>query len=579
VRPVGVDELRAATKERLKKTDPYLLYLDHVREKRLRTNKPNWRAIIPSPEALPAGGVGERPKVLVATVAGGYAGSQLESLLAVALQLRGAEVHVLLCDGVMAACQECTLDSYPNEKRFASRGHTRRHCAACFEPADEMYASVGAAVHRYSELITPEEAAEARRVAIDLPLDEIPKHVADGVRVGEHALAGTLRYFGRGTLEETPEAEVILRRYVEAALVTGYVTDRLFGEVDFLAAVFHHGIYVPQGIVGDKARSHGVRVVNWNVAYRKRCFLFSHGDTYHHTLLSEPTGAWENMEWSGRLDKELTDYLATRRSGTRDWISFHRNPEFQGDAVAEEIGIDPSKPCIGMLTNVIWDAQLHYQANAFPSMLDWAETTIDYFAGRPDLELVIRVHPAEVTGVMRSRQPFVEAIRRVFPVLPPNVHIIPPESAISTYEVMERCNAVLIFGTKTGVELAAIGKPVVVAGEAWVRNKGITLDADSKDAYLRLLDSLPLPGPLEPETVERARKYAYHFFFRRMIPLEYATKLIGANDFEWDLRGIDDLAQGASRGLDVICDGILRGTPFIYPAEELDDALALTNRS
>jgi hypothetical protein len=23
-------------------------------------------------------------------------------------------------------------------------------------------------------------------------------------------------------------------------------------------------------------------------------------------------------------------------------------------------------------------------------------------------------------------------------------------------------------------------------------------------------------------------------------------------------------------GLDVICDGILRGTPFIYPAEQLD---------
>jgi len=30
---------------------------------------------------------------------------------------------------------------------------------------------------------------------------------------------------------------------------------------------------------------------------------------------------------------------------------------------------------------------------------------------------------------------------------------------------------------------------------------------------------------------------------------------------------LDELAPGASRGLDVICDGVLLGTPFVYPAE------------
>ena len=29
------------------------------------------------------------------------------------------------------------------------------------------------------------------------------------------------------------------------------------------------------------------------------------------------------------------------------------------------------KPVIGLLTNVFWDAQLHYRANAFKDMLDW----------------------------------------------------------------------------------------------------------------------------------------------------------------------------------------------------------------
>lgn len=571
--PPGPRDLPAVVKAQLRKSE---LYRDLARQRTVRANQPRWDDVLEGATDYWAEARDVAPgklRVLVATVGGGYlAGSQLESLLAVALTLRGAAVHVLLCDGVMPACQECTIDWYPDEARFAGSGPTRRHCDTCFGPANAMYASLGAEVHRYSELITPDEAASARSTAAELPLSEIPGFAVDGVRVGEHAYAGALRFFSRGSLPDGPQSEAILRRYVEAALLTRFATDRLLHDLRFTAAVFHHGIYVPQGLVGDTARANGVRVVNWNVAYRRDCFIFSHGDTYHHTLLSEPPATWETMPWSDRMERELTDYLRSRWSGTNDWISFHRDPEVDGDEIATATGVDFSKPCIGMLTNVIWDAQLHYAANAFPSMLDWAEKTIAYFAGRPELELLIRVHPAEVSGVMRSRQPFVAAVAEMFPVLPPNVHVIPPESRISTYAAMNRCNAVLIFGTKTGVELTATGIPVVVAGEAWVRNKGITLDAVSEEGYLRLLDTLPLAGRLPAETVQRARKYAYHFFFRRMIPIEFASQLLGSPGFRWQLRSPDDLAPGKSLGLDVVCEGILTATPFVYPAEELAPA-------
>jgi hypothetical protein len=560
-------QLPAALRKRLNKSQ---LYLDFRRERSLRANTPAWDHLV-ADTSYPAADSGSgSPRVLVPTVTGGYLpGSQLEGLLTIALRLRGAEVNVLLCDGMMAACQMCTIDWYGDLAKFAANGPTKRHCRACFGPINDMYESLGVTVHRYSELVTDEEVADARRTAAELPLSELSDLVVEGVHVGEHAKAGALRFFGRGTLPDGRHPEAILRRFVEAALVTRVVTTRLLERFEYEAAVFHHGIYVPQGVVGDTARSRGVRVVNWNVAYRKSSYIFSHGDTYHHTLLSEPTSAWDAMAWSPRLDTNLDDYLKSRWSGSNDWITFHRDPQVEDQAIATETGVDFSKPCIGMLTNVIWDAQLHYQANAFPSMLDWARKTIAYFARRPELELLIRVHPAEITGVMPSREPFVEAIAATFPELPPNVHVIPPESRISTYAAMERCNAVLIFGTKTGVELAATGVPVVVAGEAWVRNKGITLDAESEEGYFELLDRLPLPGRLPPETVERARKYAYHFFFRRMIPLEFTTQLLGTHGFRWQVDSLADLEPGASRGLDVICDGILTGSPFVYPAEEL----------
>ena len=134
---------------------------------------------------------------------------------------------------------------------------------------------------------------------------------------------------------------------------------------------------------------------------------------------------------------------------------------------------------------------------------------------------------------------------------------------------MSQCDAVIIYGTKTGVELTSMGIPVIVAGEAWIRNKGVTMDATSAADYFRLLDRLPLGRTLEPSVVERARKYAYHFFFRRMIPLEFMKPKPDWPPFAVGLdSGLSGLLPGRSRGLDVVCKGILTGSSFVYPAEE-----------
>ena len=233
-------------------------------------------------------------------------------------------------------------------------------------------------------------------------------------------------------------------------------------------------------------------MANWNVAYRKRRFIFSHGHTYHHTLMSEPKSAWENLELKPRRESALMNYLASRREGMFDWIVFHRPAARQapGD-LAKKLGLYTSRPIIGLLTNVSWDAQIHYPANAFPSMLTWLVDTCKYFAGRPDLQLLIRVHPAELNGFLPSRQPVLAELRRRLPDLAPNIIVVPPESRMSTYSLMSLCRAAVIYGTKMGVELTSVGLPIIVAGEAWVRNKGVTFDASSPDEYFQLLDRLP----------------------------------------------------------------------------------------
>ena len=520
------------------------------------------------------------PRILIGTSAGGFVpGAIVESMLAVALTLRGARVHILLCDELLPACIQAMLNFLPSQAEFAAHGPQQHLCANCFAPGYEMYKSLGLPVHRYSDFISAEERQSARSLAAQIPASEIESYKLDGLAVGEHALAGALRFFASGNLKDEPDAEPILRRYFEASLITTQVTRNLLDSYPFTAACFHHGIYVPQGLIGEVARAKDVRVINWNPAYRKQCFIFSHHDTYHHTLLQEPVANWENLNWDAQMEEEVMDYLKSRWHGTKDWIWFHEKPEEDLASIASELGVDFTKPCIGMLTNVMWDAQLHYRANAFPNMLEWVLQTIRYFMSRPELQLLIRVHPAEIRGTLPSRQPLVAEIQRVFPNLPKNIIVIPPESQVSTYAAMSQCDTVIIYGTKTGVELTSMGIPTIVAGEAWIRNKGITRDATSPEQYFEMLDELPQGRRLDVKITERARKYAYHFFFRRMIPLSFMRESKVGAVFRLQLDSIEQLLPGRDLGLDVICEGILNGKEFMYPAELRQEELHVAQAS
>lgn len=524
------------------------------------SNSPMWK------QALTGAIKGKR--VLIATSVGGLsAATILEGTLGIAMTLRGANVRFLLCDGILPACLQVHAGKVKQVDVVTGYKLKSQICPGCVARGSATYKTTGLPISYYSDFIEETEKASLRDLASGIPLAEIRAYEQNGVALGEHAFAGTLRFFASGHLPVTVEAENVLRRYFEAALITNVVMGKVLAKHTPEVVLFHHGIYVPQGIIGEVCRKIGVRVVNWQVAYRKKCFIFSHRETYHHTLINEPTSNWENISWNEHLEAETILYLKSRWYGSDDWIWFHDQPKHEAAAITKETGIDFSKPTITLLTNVFWDAQLHFKANAFGDMLDWLLRTIEYFKHRPDLQLAIRIHPAEVRGAIPSRQPLVAEIGKVFSKLPPNVYLIPPESQVSTYVLCENSDSVIIFGTKTGVELAAMSIPVVVAGEAWIRNKGITLDATSADSYFALLDTLPLKKRLSTEQVARAKKYAFHFFFRRFIPIDSMEPSTAGVPYEVNIDDLDALMPGCDVGLDVVCSGILEESEFIYPAE------------
>ncbi len=513
------------------------------------------------------GAAAQGPRVLIATNIGNFQhGMALDTALGVALTLRGARVEFMQCDAFLPACQ--AMDIGTVDPKTLARGERPYLCAACTQQGASLYDRIGLPRLNMSELVDEATRRSIRQRVNNLASGDAAHLQDDGVAVGEHARAGALRFYARGDLSGEPSAEGVLRRYAEGALAAAAAIERALARERYDVVVAHHGIYVPQGLVNEVCRKRGVRLVTWNLAYRKHSFIFSHGDTYHRGMVTEPNEAWERLPWSEDLRRETLAYLDSRWHGGEDWIHFHSDPQHSVSALRADIGLEPSRPVITLLSNVVWDAQLHYPSNAFPSMIDWVFETIRYFARRPDLQLVIRVHPAEITGFLPSRQRLAEEIACAFPELPPNVFIVPPESDVSTYVLCEQSNAVLIYNTKTGIEVAAKGIPTVVAGEAWIRNKGFCHAPTTAAEYFAILGRLPFAARMSEGEQRRALTYAYHVFFRRMIPLPFITAPEWGR-FQLAIDTLDDLAPGRFPGLDVICGGILNGDDFTHPAEFL----------
>lgn len=501
--------------------------------------------------------------VLMATSLGDYEmGTLLESSLSSALRLRNSKVDVLLCDSALSGCQMSKIETISPDI-MAKEGPASR-CSSCINYGKNIFEGAVDNKLYYSDFITPDEYKLAERLAKKIPYDDIKSYKYDDLSIGEHAYAGALRYYARGDLNEESFGEQILRRYLRSALLTAFCLDRILEDNTYDVVCFHHGIYVPQGIITQVCQKKNIRLVTWNPAYKSKTFIFSHHDSYHHTMISEDVERWKDIKLDASQENAIKEYLRSRRHGTNDWIWFHDTPEENAEKIKDELGCSFDKPSIGLFTNVMWDAQLHYESNAFDNMLDWVFSSIDYFSERSDLELFIRIHPAEIRGAIPSRQPLLTEIKRKYKTLPNNIFLISPESQISTYALMDKCNAVAIYNTKTGIEVASEGIPTIVAGEAWIRGKGFAIDVNSKEEYFKILSELPFKSKMSKDKQIQALKYAYHFFMRRMIPIPFIEFDSKTGLYSSSLESAEKLKPGNFKGLDLVCDGIINGSPFEY---------------
>lgn len=477
-------------------------------------------------------------RVLVVTPRDWAAHVQYESVIAHALERRGATVEFLTCGGGLEICDRANMYEAPPMP-----------CRSCTKYVDTALDAHGFTHHAMADLWPDEAWSELD----ELPRNELRTVRHQGLPLGEIVDIPLKWFLCAADLVNEPLAGQYHRAFLRSARRIATAVDRTIERVQPDVMLLLNGLFLFEGIAWAVARERDIDVVTYERAFLKETLVFSR---------DRPAGFYDfGARWDPDepLDPEeaaqLNDYLGSRRGG-------HAFDQFWGFEDARPEGDEPGRLAV-LFTNLTWDTAVIGRDVGFADIRTWLDAVIEEFARRPDDRLVIRIHPSELRlPGKRTRDSLSDYIAERHPQLPRNVEVVGPNDLRSSYALMDACDVGLVYSSTTGLELALSGTPVIVGAEVHYRGKGFTRDISSPDELRTELDRcFEQPELAEPD-VERARRYAHFFFFKAPVaapgvtePLPGLARLV-----------VDDLSEldpGRDDDLDRICAGILDGRSFV----------------
>jgi len=97
-----------------------------------------------------------------------------------------------------------------------------------------------------------------------------------------------------------------------------------------------------------------------------------------------------------------------------------------------------------------------------------------------NVAVYLRIHP-NLTGISNK------SVEDLYRIKRSNFFVIPPDSDISTYELIDRADVVVTFGSTIGIEATYWGKPSLLLGDSFYRDLGATYNPSTAEEVVNLL--------------------------------------------------------------------------------------------
>ena len=487
----------------------------------------------------------------------------VEAALAAALKLRGHRVHAVMCDGAAKACVRREIKINPDIQAWA------QECASCKKDYEARLNAFDLDYSYVGDFVPPQRVAELRALADAVTWEHLPDFTHHGVNIGGNIKSSILRYLKGSDYNGEKE---LLREYALTGLVTLEAARNAVAKHKPTNVFMSHGIYADWGPALRYALDMRLKVTCWIAAYLHARFYFRHPTDYANLnfhSIDDARWAKEKTPLEAPEADRLDDYF-TRRYVRGQSFDVKEFKKYKGstDALRSRIGFGNDRKTWGIFAHVNWDCVTDYAPMLFDDFNQWIVLTLKQLEQDKSVNWLLKVHPAEAwdnpaTGIQAL-------VRSRFSKLPDHIRILGYDEDVNPLDFYNLIDgAITVYGT-AGLELARLGKPVIVAGRAHYSRKGFTHDPESREQYFGMLRAASSFGPLPREQQELAMRYAYIYFIQRQIPFPPVRNRAGASEssfWSFDIRSRGMLLPNGDPHVDFIVERILDGQEFILPVE------------
>ncbi|PPT08164.1 Glycosyltransferase [Geitlerinema sp. FC II] len=493
--------------------------------------------------------------------------NQVDAIAAKALELRGCQSLVVLCDGLYANCT--ILRDVPT--------HARNHvCQSCAKAGQQLFTAFQIPQVQLRQFIQPDDREQANQWVATVNPDDYATASYQNLPIGEWVTSSIYTYF-RITAKglQRPDVREVHRRYLIDGIITYKALSRILDRYQPDRIVHFNGRMAPYRIAFELGRSRGLEVlthergsIDDSFSFRENAICSETSPVIHYAQ------TWQNVPLHKNEIEEVRNYFHQRESGKNtNWNPFYT---YQTDysKVRHQLRIPANAKIVSVFTSSEDELALFKDYQGLSNQLEVLQRIIDIFKER-DEYLVIRHHPhIGGAGQNRAETDFIARAYQQSLTLPENVRIVMPSEQLTSYALLANTDAALVFFSTVSIEAAARGIPTAVFENSPYRHAlshAIYQDKLDKANLASLIEKLLSPSAnLQIADFKKLYRFTYTYFFR----FSQKFRSFGVKNrhyFDIRIKSFEELRPGVDPTLDRICNHILTGSPLYEMPNTVDE--------
>lgn len=470
--------------------------------------------------------------------------------IAKALQLRGAEVKILLCGECLNGCEIKSVKNKEDKDPCWECKVNRKNIVSIFELD----------VITLSDVISNEEMQLLQAEAKIIGAKQLPEVVRNEMKLNQCIEDSIVRYYYGNVPDESKELVSVRIAHTHTALIAAEVSRRI--DETWSPSVILNNMYCYSAwepffrhfrSKGNRFRSISISPYNFKSIVIDSFTIFQDSQRFLKYIKQRLN---KQLLPDERL--QLENFLQNRFSGQsqifKDWGYFEESTSKKIlDDLKHRLHLDPNKRNIFLFSNIYWDIGMSDYAGLYPGIITWVLDTIELLKDDNSCHLYIKPHPGEVFDSSTSLKGVSQVIREKYSILPSNLTIIEPQERINTYSLFPLIDVGVIFNGTLGLEMMLNNVPVISTGKTTFEGLGFTFEPKNRDSYVAaLLGKTQLDKPVQSSL----EMYAYFYFIKSLIPWTL-TKQAYADVFNgFTFSNIEELNYGNDQYLDHIINCI-----------------------